>query len=729
MSTSESKHTRGGIGKTVKSGSIAVGLSCSFFLVSVPVLHAQDPSTRPVLESVVVTAQRVEQDLQSTPVSVSALDSDAIERFQIDNVKDVGQVIPNVTIQPATAGSGGIRPYIRGGSVSDGGNLASEPEVGIYIDDVFQPRSAASFIEALDIERIEVLRGPQGTLYGRNSSAGALKIISRLPGEELRLKAETGIGSWNERYGKLAISGPLGDTGLRAGFSGMLRDRNGGRQDNISLGRQVGDEEFQGFQTQLYYDAGAFDVRLIGFYSGLESDGVYPSSLDPFALDRPYRQLPFNSGAIDDVVSPFPSYTDTTQYGLSLHAAWDVGASTTITSVTSWAELDDDWALGFSGGVPASALGIPGGGFLELFERESLSRQDNVSQELRIDGVSPGGFVDYVAGLYFFRETGTQEVSSVVFFAPNYVEFNITTNSYAAFGQASFNITEDLRVTIGGRYTEDRKSQNSLIANQIVDRSDTFSEFTPKASVEYQFNDDVFVYASFTEGFKSGGYNSLAATPQALNTPYETQTVSAYEVGLKAEAWDQRVRMNVAAFINDYAGLQQQAVTSEGVFITENYDAKHKGIEAELAAQLSDGLYVFAQAVYQDSEYTDVSIGGSPGEGGLIGNRMSMVFDSQFALGFDYTRDVGPGTFALGANVNRKGDYFSTSDNGQIGRIRPVTLLDAYLSYKYERWTARLAGKNLTDEEYWFTGFGFSVVAARFMADPMTWRLSVAYEF
>lgn len=691
---------------------------------------AQSSSQRPALENVVVTAQRTEESLQRTPVSVSALDASAIERFQIDNVKDIGQVVPNVTIRPVTGGTGGITPYIRGGSVTDGANITSEPEVGIYIDDVFQPRAAASFIEALDIERIEVLRGPQGTLYGRNSSAGALKVITRAPGEELRVKAEAGVGIWNERYGKLNVSGPLSDDGaLRGGISGIVRDRDGGRQSNPSLGRDVGEEEYQGFQADLYCEADDWDVRLTGFYSSYESDGLYSSSVNPFSLDQPYQDLPFNSGAIDRVVSPYPSYTDTEQSGLSLHASWDLGGAATLSSITSWSTLEDNFAVGFSGGVPASFLGIPSDTFVELFERESMSDQDSFSQELRLDGQLSDTFIDYLLGVYYFRETGDLAATQVVFFGPSFPRFDITTDSYAVFGQLSFNVSEDLSLTVGGRYTEDKKELDANVDGTPVDRSDTFSEFTPKASVEYQWNDDVFLYVSYTEGFKSGGYNGLAATAEALNSPYDTQNVSAWEAGIKSELLDQRLRLNVAAFFNDYEGLQQQSVTGEGIFITENYDTEHKGVEAELSAQLSPAIYLWANAVYQDSEYTEVSASGGSATGALIGNSMVNVFESQYAIGFDYTRDVGPGTLSLGANVNRKDDFFSTPDNAPMGHIPAVTLVDAYASYALNNWTFRLAGKNLTDEEYWFTGFGFSLVQARFMADPLTWRLSASYEF
>lgn len=704
---------------------VSTGLFCSLPLAAA--VQAQQTASNLVIENIVVTAQRKAENIQNTPVTISALGADEIEKFQIDNTKDLSQVMPNVLIRPVTGGSGGITPFIRGGGVTDGANITSEAEVGIYIDDVFQPRSSASFIEALNIERIEVLRGPQGTLYGRNSSAGALKVITATPSEEFTLRNEIGIGRWDEFYDKLSLSGPLNDDGsLRGGFSGMYRDRDGGRQDNVTLDREVGEEEYKGFQADLYYESDTYTVRLKGFYSDYDSDGLWASALDPFEIDRPYDDIPFTSGAIDKLLSPYESYTSDKQYGSSLHLNFDVGESASITSVTSWTELEDDWAVGFSGGVANAALGIPAPGYVELFERNSVSDTDSFTQEIQIQGDAYDSFVNYVGGLYYFRESGRQELNSLIFFTPSTTAFDITTDSYAVFGQASLNFTQNLAVTLGGRYTEDKKTLDGLVSGIVVDRDDTFSKFTPKVAVEYQMADDVLVFASYTEGFKAGGYNGLASTAQALNTPFDPQEVEAWEIGVKSEWWDNRLRLNLAGFFNEYASLQQQAVTDQGVFITENYDAEHKGLEAELSVQLTSYLFLWANGVYQDSEYT-----GFTGEstGALLGNQMTNVFEYQFAAGLDFTYDIGPGTLALGANVNQRDDFFSTSDNTAIGHIDSVTLLDAYASYAWDRWKLALNGKNLTDEKYWFTGFGFSVVQPRFMADPMTWRLGLTYQF
>ncbi len=709
---------------------VLAGTACLSAMPFGAAVHAQAPAANLMIENIVVTAQRRAENIQETPVSISALSADAVERLQIDNVKDLSQVMPNVLFKPVTGGSAGIGPYIRGGGTTDGANITSEAEVGIYIDDVYQPRSAASFIEALNIERIEVLRGPQGTLYGRNSSAGALKIISATPAEEFTFRNEVGVGRWDEFYDKFSLSGPLTDDGqLRAGLSGMYRDRDGGRQKNVTRDEEVGAEEYKGFQADLYYEGASYTARLKGYYSDFDSDGLWASALDPFQMDRPYDDIPFTSGAIDKLLSPYESYTSDTQYGASLHLDFDLGESTSLSSVTSWGELDDDWAVGFSGGVANEALGIPFPGYVELFQRESVSEQDSFTQELQLQGDGFDNFLSYVAGLYYFRETGTQEVSSEIFFGPAFTLFDITTDSYAAFGQANLHFSDDLTLILGGRYTEDKKTIDALVGGEIVDRSDSWSEFTPKAALEYQISDDMMVFASYTEGFKAGGYNGLASNALALGTPFEPQTLEAYEIGFKSEWWDNRLRLNLAAFFNEYASLQQQAVTDAGVFITENYDAEHKGIEAEVSVQLTPSVLLWANGVFQDSEYTDTAASGGVSTGSLVGNRMTNVFDHQFTLGVDYSRDIGPGTLALGANVNTRDDLFSTSDNAPIGHVEALTMVDAYASYAWERWKVALSGKNLTDEKYWFTGFGFSLVQPRYMADPMTWRVGVTYQF
>lgn len=686
------------------------------------------------LGDIVVTASRRSESIQKAPVAVTALTADAISRLQITSARDIGQVAPNVVMATTTGGSAGIVPFIRGGGVTDGSNITSEPEVGIYIDDVYQPRAAASFIESLDIERIEVLRGPQGTLYGRNSSAGALKIITRTPGEQLSIKAEAGIGSWDEAYGKGAISGPISSDGrLRAGFSGIFRNRNGGRQYASSLGKSVGGEQFWGGQAELYYEDETVTARLKGFYSSFDSDGLYAVALDPtYAGNDPLAVRP-TSGDYRTVLTPSPAYTRDRQYGVSLNTSVKLSDDWKLISVTGWSHLDDDWAVDFSGGIDNGLINnffgttLPTPGYTALFDRESRSSQSSFSQELQLHGSAFDGFLTFVGGVYYFHEQGNQAVATNIFFTPASVRFGVETDSYAAFGQVGLHVSDTITVSLGGRYTEDHKSLDAVINGTPVRRKDSFKDFLPKAGIDIQLTPQILLYGSYSEGFKAGGYNGLADTAEALASPFAPQKVKAYEIGLKTEFLDRRARINLSAFINDYNSIQQQSVTDTGVFITQNYAATHKGIEAELSFRPMRELTLWTNATYNDGRYRASQNVQSTAS--IVGNDMTNVFKYQITVGADLTLPAGPGELVAGANYNARAHYYATPDNLYYGYVPATNVVNAYVGYNLDRWSLRLSAKNLTDDRYWTTGFGFSVIRPRFLADPATWRLSVGYKF
>lgn len=690
-------------------------------------MPAPAPSTDGTqLEDIVVTATRTAQSLQRVPVAVTAFSSEALERLQIHDVRDLSQVAPNVNITTVTGGSAGITPYIRGGGTTDGANITSEPEVGIYIDDVYQPRAAASFIEGLDIDRIEVLRGPQGTLYGRNSSAGALKIVTRTPGDEMNVKGEVGIGSWNEYYGKGAVSGPVTEDGrLRAGFSGIVQSRDGGRQYNQTLDKKVGAEKYEGFQSDLYYAGKNVKIRLKGFYSHLDSDGLFAVGLDPFATTTDYKAIQPASGSYRVVSSPSESFTNDRQYGTSLHVTADLAEHLELSSISAWSKLTDDWGLDFSGGVPFTALGIKAPGVAALFDRKSVSSQTSLSQEFQLHGSAFKDFITFVGGVYYFRESGEQTVDSLIFFVSTNARFGIITNSYAAFGQIGFHITPELTFTAGGRYTEDHKKLHATLNGVDVDRHDTFKDFLPKVSLDYQVTPQILTYASYSEGFKAGGYNGLAGSVAELTSPFAPQKVKAYEIGVKSEFFDRRLRLNVSAFINDYVGLQQQLVSDTGVFQTENYNARHRGIESELSLRLLPELTLWSNGVYNDGKYKAANSGDTVGT--FVGNYMTNVFKYQATVGADLSMHAGSGKFVVGGNFSYRSDFFSSPDNSFYGHVPSTQIVDAYVGYELSRFSLRLAGKNLTDQRYWTTGFGFSVIRPRFLADPRTFRLSLSY--
>jgi iron complex outermembrane receptor protein len=682
----------------------------------------------PENSDITVTATRTTSTVQKVSVAVTAVGADTIAKQGITNVKDLSQIAPNVQIRTVSGGSAGITPFIRGGGVTDGANVTSEPEVGIYIDDVYQPRAAASFIDLLDIERIEILRGPQGTLYGRNSSAGALKIVSRMPSATPGLKVELGTGSWAERSVKLVGNAPISADGKwRAGLSGLYRGRDGGFQYNATLGKKVGGEDYFGLKGDLAYVGAGLTARLSGFYSKLDGDGLYPVALNPTYTGTGYTSVQPTSGSYRTVLSPSQSFTKVVQYGANLNIAADIGDHTKLTSISSWSHLRDNWAQDFSGGVPWSALGSSLPGYVALFDRTSGLHDTAFSQELQLHGGFFGQKLTYVAGLYLFRETGSQMVKSAIFFAPSTTNFAVETTSYAAFGQMGVHFTPELTLSLGGRYTKDDKTLDATIAGSAVKRKDSWGTFLPKVALEYQVNSRVLAYASFSEGFKAGGYNGLASTATALNSPYDPQKMKAYELGLKTELLDRKARLNISAFFNDYSSLQQQGVTGTGAFITQNYAADHKGVEAEFSLRPIDGLTLWANGTWNDGKYK-AAANTIAGVGSYVGNAMTNVFKYQVTGGSDAVIPFAGGQVSMGGNVNLRSDYYSTPDNLYIGHVPSTVIGNAYIGFAKDKWSLRANVKNITNEVVWTTGFGFSVVRPRYASDPRSWHVTLAYK-
>ncbi|HWU03289.1 MAG TPA: TonB-dependent receptor [Novosphingobium sp.] len=726
-----------------KTGLVALMAGTALCTVAAPALaHAADAAAQPAeqgLGDIVVTATRTSSSVQKTPVAVTAFSSEQLKKLQVTNVKDLGQIAPNVQISQVTGGSAGIAPYIRGGAVTDGANVTSEAEVGIYIDDVYQPRAAASFIEALDIERIEVLRGPQGTLYGRNSSAGALKIVTREPGTDMHGGIELGTGIWNERMAKAYASGAINQSGtLRAGFSALYRQRDGGRQYDVTLGRKVGAEKFAGFQGELDYVGTNVKARLKGYYSYYDSDGQYAVPTNGYLGQTSASAIQPLSGSYRNVYSPVPSFTTDKQYGTSLNIDVNLGGGAKLQSITAWSRLSDGWREDFSGGVPyniAYDTTSTNTAAQALYDRTSYMSDENFSQELHVSGSLLNDRLTYLAGLYYFYEKGTQDVYTTVYGSASTLNMSVDTNSYAAFGQLSFKILPNLTLSAGGRYTEDHKTLNGNLQDGVaadsglVNRRDKWHNFLPRVALDWQAMSHLMFYASFSEGFKAGGYNGLAGSVTALNSPYGPQSVKAYEIGMKSEFWDRKARLNLAAFYNDYSSLQQQSVDGSGNFLTQNYAARHEGIEAEFSVKPVSILTLWANGVWNNGKYKASAETSAASTTNYVGNWMTNVFKHQYTVGADLTVPTGPGEAQAGINYNARSDYYSTPDNLAIGHVPATNLVNAYVGYTLDNWSLRFSVKNLTNQIYYTTGFGFYAVWPRFMADPRTWKLTASYKF
>ncbi|MCC6171121.1 MAG: TonB-dependent receptor [Gammaproteobacteria bacterium] len=695
--------------------------------LALPAALAQDEAAG-LLEEVTVTAQRTAERLQDVPLSVTAFSAESMERLQINSVLDLTRLTPNVKFDNVTGGTTGLKAYIRGGGITDGGTNTSESEVGVYVDDVYMARVSAAVIDFAEVERIEIMRGPQGVLYGRNTSAGAVNIITRGPTEEFQATSQVGWGTWNERRLKGFVSGPISADGRwRASLNGMIRGRDGGRQENVTTGKDVGEEDFYGAQGDLAFVGEAFSARLTLSHTDTDSDGQYAVNNLVTGTGANTVITP-RTGSYYKVASPIPSLTKVKQTNAFLRLTWEFDGGR-ITSITGYSDLDDKWHEEFSGGVPSSALGIPGNTTLALFDRDSVTTQDQLSEELQISGAAFDGKLEYLGGLYYFTEDSIQTIRDVIFFAPSSVVFSPDTTSKAVFGQLTWNFNDQWSAIAGGRYTEDDKHLDAILSGTVLAPVDNqYSKFTPKVGVNYKITPSILLFASYSEGFKSGGYNGLASTAVQVRTAFQPQYTDAWEAGIKADLLGNTLRVNVSAFKNEISNRQQTLTLPNGTFLVENYNADLKGLEAEVTWRATDALSLWTSVSINDGKYT--AGGSSAGAlGSIINNKLPVFPDYTATAGVDYSLQVGNGTLRFGGDYNVRDGYFSTADNARIGAVEKQDFLSAYVGYDIGKWSLQLAGRNLLDEEGWQTGFGFSVVQPRFAIDPRTVLATARYTF
>ena len=692
-----------------------------FALLSATAARAQDaPQDSGALEEITVTAQRTDQRLQDVPVSVTAISARTIDRMQIQSPSDLNRIAPNVKFDSVTGGTTGLKPYIRGGGVTDGALVTSESEVAIYVDDVYRARLSGSMLEFVELDRIEVLRGPQGVLYGRNSSAGAVNIITKAPSDVFGGTVQAGYGTWNERRLKGYLTGPLSADGKwRASVNGLVRARDGGRQYNVTQDKKVGKENFEGVQGDLAYVGDAVDGRLTGYYMHGTSDGQYAVAT---TIDANGGIVPI-TGSYRRVQSATPSFTKLEQYGGSLKLGADM-AGGRLTSITAYSEMTDGWRQDFSGGVLPAALGLPGTTPISLFDRTTSSAQHQFSQEIQVTNKVADGVLEYIAGLYYFNEKANQAIDTSLFFTPARTDYAVETNSFAGYGQLTLNLGDKLSLVGAGRYTIDDKRLDATIGGTPVQLANSYAKFTPKIGLNYKVTPDTLAYASYGEGFKSGGYNGLASSAIELSEPFKPQVTKAYEVGIKSDLFGRTLRINVAGFYNTIKDRQQAITTDAGAFLIENYDATLKGLELELSWRALRGLTLWGNESLNDGKYSESAAGGS-----LDGNELPVFPKYQFSVGFDGDAAVGPGKLILGADYTRRDRYFSTADNLAIGAVGKQDFLNGYVGYELARWKFQVNGKNLLNQTGSQTGFGFSVIQPRFAIDPRTVLGTVRYSF
>lgn len=662
------------------------------------------------VEQVTVTARRVSENLQSTPVPVSAFGEAQLERLAVQNATDLSGVAPNVQIAQTGAGTGAMQVFIRGiGLNALAFNL--ENPVGVYLDDVYLGRIQGSLLDMLDFERIEILRGPQGTLYGRNSTVGALKYVTRGPDlNDAHFRGEATFGDYARADARVSASAPVIPGTLALKFDAATRSQDGYIIGVDAAGVPTG-ERGNGIHRQsarvaaVWLPAENWKVDLTADYaidrSG-STQGTPITSVNPPG--------PCNSAVApcrDLFGSPYEAGLNNANSGHNLVA----GGSARVEFDTGWGSFKSISSFRRLNGLDAiDFTAVPGAGSL----LPDHKRQNQISQELQLAS-RPGQRLTWITGLFYFREHINHN-SNFVFLQLN--DDHQTSNSYAAFGDATYELFEAFHVDLGARVSKDDKKIDRAILPEnggpdVLAGSGSFStnKTTYKVGFDYALTTDILAYATYSTGYRPGSYASTYAFPPV--TPVllghtSTETASNVEVGVKSQWLDNRLRLNATAFHTNYNDLQQQSSTFPYPITT--YNIALKGAELEVEARPLAALMFYASLGLLDAHISS---------GPQDGVRPRFTPKVQYSAGGEYRVPVAQAELFAGANVVYTSKF--TTDDANI----PSVTQDCYalfaaqlgLEFRDGKYRVSIDGKNLSNKVYFLAT---SPDSEKFYAPPRT---------
>ena len=730
--------------------------------VAGPAAAAADegPAVASQLEEIVVTARRTEETLQRVPISMFAISGEDLAERSLESLSDVGQFVPNLLFgERGASGRGSAVVYIRGVGQADV-RPTYDPAVGVYVDGVFLGRMQGNDLDTMDVERVEVLRGPQGTLFGKNTSGGAVNIVTRQPdlaNYQGKLQLTAGSRSRFDALGSVNIPLVADKAALLVAASHRTQDGYGTRADGQDMGSTDRTSGRLALRLQLTDDFSALLAADALTYDETNSMfkliAVFPAP--PIALINRFTPVPYDERWLSQ--SDFFNYAGGPNssrgdlYGAALTLSYDLGA-VELKSISAYRDnvvhSDQDADLS-----PVTVL-----------DEYDVSRQDQFSQELQASGASFDDRLNWVLGLYYFEESVHNKVDFELVPALQPIignrsfsnDLRVRNDSYAAFGQGNYGLTEQLRVTAGLRYTHDRKEVDrrnltypSGIPNQPqAVREATSDDVSTRVGLDYQWTPQLMTYVSAAKGYKAGGFNGRASSVGDFNE-YDPETVWTYELGLRSDFLDRRVRFNATAFYSDYSDLQLQISGSTTVngapapfnVVTNVPEARIVGGEVELRVIPARGLELSAEAGFTDAEYTELPTDAQFLASQLIDEDSEFVYTPQTSLTFaaQYSTALSD-RFELSARV----DYAHKSTinydvaNSPLLRQKPYGLLNARITLLHVTNGLSLAvfGSNLTDERYFVGGFddadtpnpglGFAFLN---MAPPREYGVSAQWQF
>lgn len=674
-----------------------------------------DDSDAVQLDAVKVTAQRREEQLQKTPMSLTVISGEQLDTMQVKRVDDVKFMTPNVVIEQNTGTSSGAKIIMRGVGADDS-MFTNDPAVAMYIDDVYIARQNGAMFDLLDVERIEVLRGPQGTLYGRNATGGAIRYITRKPTGEDRLDLDLNVGNFGRRDARVMGTTRLGET-LDVSAAVLTRNRDGFLYDRTN-DRKVNDQDVLAGRLSLASTWGEASYATLTIDRLAERST--PGWATPVAFDGD-EVIP-RTGSFYVTETDILGFSDLDQFGVALTNETDYG-SFGLRQILHYRTLDHHFYMDLDGTRNL------------LYHVEQDQKQRQRGYEAQFTSYNEGPF-NWVAGVFAFQESNDQPTRGDIFARGTTYDIEQDTTAYAIYAQGSYDFTDRLALTLGGRYSRENKdfdvravrTDGSVAFTKSMDK--TWSRPDWKVLLDYDFSDNVMGYASVTTGFKSGGFNGRGTTYETITTVDE-ETMIAYEVGVKSSLWHNRVHLNANYYRLDYDGIQLAAVNPQGVFVLTNATgALIQGIEVDLVAQLTRKLNVNASIGTIDAEYQNFSEANAATFSDLP---MKNAPDLQWTLGASYTQPVGDADLVFSGSARYTDDYFQNQDASRLIMTRANTEVNARIAYepRNANWSVALWGRNLTDKYASAGGFDISALGIGVIYPnlPRSYGIEFKYSF
>lgn len=712
----------------------SAGCIFAAIMLTIPLAYGQEA----LLEDIVVTAEKREATLQDTAVAVTAFQGDFLRELQIEEIQDVILQTPSAAFSRA-GGEGQV--YIRGVGTNLFG-IGQESSIATHQDGVYLGRAQMVLGQFLDVERVEILRGPQGTLYGRNATGGAINVVSKKPTEELEGYASAYAGNFERYEIEAAVGGPVSDqVGFRVagrwteddGFTDDLEPAGGDTVDDDGFWALRGILDFQPSEN--------FSVELIAEYSETDTnnrsvqrrDDLHTSQKDDCsttALPDDCPALP--NPAFDETRNEMPTFLEQEVLGLTLTFDWNITDNIVLTSITGYRDFEDDFSFNTDG--------------VEVFVTETQFQRDvdQISQELRLasDGLDRW---EWLLGFYYLNEDKEEALGlpgrnfggSFNIFAENEADV------WAVFGQIAYNLGDRLKLTAGLRYNDEEKDDiqaQGLRFNfdglrdpdamafdfPFGDRQtkDSWDDWSPKFGVDYRLSDDVLLYGSVTNGFKSGGTNSLNTAPA-----FDPEEIWSYEVGVKSEWYDNRLRVNAAAFYYDYDDLQVSTFSMGTTLIENAASAELFGVELDLTAVPVEGLVWNLGFSWLDTEYDDFVTTFGPDVVDVSGNNLINAPEIKIVTNLRYEWALAGNTAYLFGQVSHQDDVFHNQFNEDVVGQDSYTLVDARAGYIFGaegNWELAAIVRNAFDEEYFQNSVRFTSLSDA-TSDPQRIGAALGY--